>query len=163
MLPCQSTARTIIVVRTFDFTTECFVERSQRVQGLFEKLRGFYLSAFVARQECFVSVIKPCALTRLGFRFRIVNILARKAYPIITAPVTFDCDRLDISFGFSVFMERKQCIYTVDFDTIIFKFVTRLREGHGVILLPRFDFRSTDFTGRQTCFAVFYVLKKCVL
>ena len=32
VLSCQSTARTIIVVRTFDFTTECFVERSQRVE-----------------------------------------------------------------------------------------------------------------------------------
>ena len=85
MMPCQSTARTIVVARTFDFTTQFLAERSQRLQGLFEKLRTYYLSACVACEECFVSIIKPCAFTRLGFRFGSVNSLTRKAYPIVAA------------------------------------------------------------------------------
>ena len=40
-------------------------ERLQRFQGLFEKLR----ESCHACEKCFVSIIKTCALTRLGFEF----------------------------------------------------------------------------------------------
>ena len=118
MKSCQSTGNTIIVARTFDLTRKCFVERSQCFQGLFEKLRGLNLVTFVAGEECFVSIIKTCALTRLGFEFGIVNILARKVYPIVAAPISLDGDRLDITYNVSVFMEREPRAYTIDFDTV---------------------------------------------
>ena len=163
MESCQSTSGTIPIARTFGFPTQHLVERLQRFQGLFEKLRGLNLVTFVTCEKCFVSIIKSCALTRLGFEFGIVNILARKVYPIVAAPITFDSDRLDETFDVAVFVEREPCIYAIDFDTIAFKGVPRLCERHRVVFVARLDFRSTDLTGRESCFAVFLVLKKCVL
>ena len=160
---CQSTGSTVPVTRTFDFTRKSLVQRSQRLQRLFEKLRGVYFSTCVAGEKCFVSIIKSCALTRLGFRLGIVNILARKVYPIVPAPVTFDGDRLDSAFDVPVFVEGKPCIYTVNFDTIFFKHIPGLCERHRGVFMARFDFRSTDFTVRDSRFAVFNILKKSVL
>ncbi len=163
MESCQSTNGTPPVTRTFDFTRKCLVQRSQRLQRLFEKLRGVYLVAYVAGEKCFVSIIKSCALTRLGFGIGILNILARKVYPIVSTPISLDSDCLDVSFDFTVLMEREPRPYTVDFDTILFKGVTRLRERHRVVFVARLDFRSTDFAVRDACFSVFLILKKCVL
>ena len=163
MLPCQSTTRTIPIARTFDFTRKCLVQRTQHLQRLFEKLRRCYFITCVAGEEGFVSVIKPCTLTRHGFAFGILNSIARKAYPIVAAPVAFECDRLESSLNFAVFVEKKPRPYTVDFDTIVFKSVTRLCEGHRVVFLTCFDFRSTDFTFGFACFAVFDIFKKSVL
>ncbi len=151
------------IVRAFDFTRKCLVQSSQRLERLFEKLRRCYLLACVAGEECFVSVVKPCTLTRLGFGIGIVNILTRKVYPIVPAPISLDSDCLNISFDFTVLMEREPRPYTVDFDTIVFKCVPRLRERHRVVFVARLDFWSTDFAVRFTCFSVFLVLKKCVL
>ena len=81
---------------------------------------------YVAGEKCFVSIIKSCALTRLGFGIGIVNILDRKVYPIVSTPISLDSDCLDISFDFTVLMEREPRPYTVDFDTIFFKCIAGL-------------------------------------
>ncbi len=163
MESCQSTSGTIPIARTFGFPTQHLVERLQRFQGLFEKLRGLNLVTFVTCEKCFVSIIKTCALTRLGFEFGIVNILARKVYPIVSAPISLDGDRLDETFYFSVFVQGKPCIYAIDFDAVCFQFIACLRERHRVVFVARLDFRSADLALCLSCFSVFFVVKKCVL
>ena len=160
---CQSTGHTIPIARTFDFARECLIQGAEFLQGLLEKLRGVYLVPFVAGEECLVSIVKPCALTRLGFGFGIVNIFTRKVYPVVAAPVAFDGDRFNEAFEVAVFMERKPRPYAVDLDAVSLKCITCLRERHRVVFVARLDFRSTDFAFRESCFSVFDILKKCVL
>ena len=55
MLPRQSTLGTIPVVRPFLFPTQTLIQRSQRIQRLFQKLRRFYFVPSGTCQKCFQS------------------------------------------------------------------------------------------------------------
>ena len=59
-----------------------------------------------------------------------------------------------------MFPKGKGLFQTRDIDTVAFYFEAYLGERQGVVFVIRLDFRSTDFTFRDTFFPIFYVVKE---
>ena len=114
-------------------------------------LRSFYLSTIGEGEICFQPEVYPNALTRLGQRFGVVNIITTETHPIVTTAITFDSNCFDwVSLYFTVFMEGEPRIKTTDLDTVTFKFIACLGESHRVIFMSGFDMRQTCLAGLET-------------
>ena len=86
--PCDLSDTTPPAVRTFDFTTQCFVERPKFVQGLFQGLAVLYLLTRAKCQVCvFHAEICPNAFTCCRQRSKIF-IGCCKTKPIVPATIT---------------------------------------------------------------------------
>ena len=150
---CELSNTTPPTVRTFGFTRKAFVEGSQLLQGLFERLRVLLL---FTRAKCQVSVfhteICPNALTCCWQRFE-VGIGRCYAKPIVATSITLDCDTTDSSMPLTVFMKRiRHFIKTpltfitlteCEGDTIVSEFVSALFKSDRLKLMARFDMRFT--------------------
>ena len=92
-------------VRTFDFTTQCFVERPKFVQGLFQGLRVLYLLTRVKCQVCvFHAEVCPNAFTCCRQRFKIF-IGRCKTKPIVPATITLYRNLANPPMPLTVFMK----------------------------------------------------------
>ena len=143
--------------RAFDFMRKAFVEGSQFLQGLFQRLRVLFLFTRVQRQiRVFHTEVCPNAFTYCRQRFE-VGVGCCYANPIVTASITFDGNTTHSSMPLVVFMESiwhfiKPPLTLIPFakcerDTILFQRPPRLTGvGNRLKLIFSFDFRSaTEF------------------
>ena len=144
------------VTRTFDFTTDIFIELSELSQGLFQELWRLYLLAIAQGQvSIFHAEVCPNALTccRQSFHVSVVRYYAK---PIVAAVITFDCNTPNASMPLTVFVKCVRYPIKLPFacfripftkgyrDTIVFQRPTRrTRICDRFELMPLFDFRST--------------------
>ena len=141
-------------VRTFNFTRKAFVEGSQFLQGLFQRVRVLF---FLTHAECQVCVfhaeVCPNAFTCCRQRSKI-RVGCDYAEPIVSAIVSLDCDTADTSMPLAVLMESiwyfiKSPLTLLPLtegerDTIIFQRPPGFsRKGDRLELVSLFDVRST--------------------
>ena len=125
--------------RTFDFTRKAFVEGSQFLQGVFQRLRVLF---FLTRAKCQICVLHakvcPNALTCCRQRFKI-RAGCCYANPIVTASITFDGNTTHSSMPLAVFMESIRDFIKLPFAC----FRIPLTEGEGNTIVfqrpPRFS------------------------
>ena len=140
-------------VRTFLFATQCFVERSKFVQGVFQRFWVLFFLTRAQRQICvFHTEVCPDTFTRRWQRFRFYKV-GYDIKPIITAVISFYRDTTDSPFKLTVFMERIRHFVMSPFTVIPFSEIegeailiqspTRLFQCEGFELRFPFDLRST--------------------
>ena len=92
-------------IRTFDFTTQCLIERPKFVQGVFQGLWVLYLFTRAKCQICvFHTEVCSYAFTCSGQRSKIC-IGRCNTKPIVPATITLDCDKTDSSVPLTMLME----------------------------------------------------------
>ena len=146
-------------VRTFNFTRKTFVEGSQFLQRLFQRLWVLFL---LTRAECQVCVfhaeVCPNAFTCCRQTFHI-RVGCDYAEPIVSAVVSLECDTTERAVPLTVFMESIRDFIKLPFacfriplakgqrDTIIFQRPPRVsRKGDRLELVTLLDSRSaTEF------------------
>ena len=141
-------------VRTFLLTTQCFVEATKFLQGLFQRLWVLFLFTCAKGQvRVFHAEVCPNTFTCCRQTFHIC-IVRRDTEPIVTAVVTFYRNMLNTTVPLTVFVKRIRHTIKSPFtflpfaegygNPIIFQVPPRLsRKGNGLELMPLFDFRST--------------------
>ena len=143
-------------VRTFNFTRKAFVEGSQFLQGVFQRLWVLFFLTRAQRQICvFHAKVCPNAFTcgRQTFHVRVGRGYTE---PIVSTSVTFDCDTTDRTVPLAVFMESIWHFIKSPFayfripltegegNTIVFQRPPRVsRKGDRFELISLFEFRST--------------------
>ena len=146
-------------IRTFDFTTQCLIERPKFVQGVFQGLWVLYLFTRAKCQICvFHTEVCSYAFTCSGQRSKIC-IGRCNTKPIVPATITLDCDKTDSSVPLTMLMESIWNFIKLPFacfripftegqrDTIIFQRPPRFSwVSDRLKLVTLFDFRSaTEF------------------
>ena len=151
--PRQRSDSTPPITRTFLFPTECLVECSEFVQGVFQELRRVYFFACVQRQIGIQTKIYPYALTcsRIGFGRGIVS---DDIKPIGANCIAKDLDISDISVPGTVLVKRKPTLLKLkgvrgfvprferDSNTSFFYEVSRLKLGRTVAVFA-FELRQS--------------------
>ena len=140
-------------VRTFLLTTQGFVERPKRVQGVFQRLWVLFLLTRAQRQICvFHTEVCPDTFTRRwqGFRFYKIREYIK---PIITAVIAFYRDTTDIPIKLTVFMERISHfvmppftlfpLSEIESEAILFQRPARLFQCEGLEPMPFLNLGST--------------------
>ena len=158
-------------VRTFNFTRKAFVEGSQLLQRVFQRLRVLF---FLTRAQCQISVfhagfglgidqihslyyiVCPNAFTCCRQRFKIC-VGCDYVNPIVSAGITLDCDTTEFAMPLAVLMESiwyfiKSPLTLIPLaecksNAIIFQRPPRFAwKGDRLELVSLFDFRSaTEF------------------
>ena len=156
--PCEVADSTPPIVRTFDFTRKTFVEFSEFLQGLFQKLWRLYLLTHVQRQKCvFHAKVRPNAFTCCRQHFK-GGRMRCDTQPIVTTGITLDSDISYIARPFTVFEKGKWHAIKLPLtrlripftesqrDTIVFEFpASDTWVGNRFELMPLFDLRSTTY------------------
>ena len=166
--PCELTDSTPPIVRTFDLSTDRFVEFSELVQGVFQKFWRVYLLTCAECQVGLHTEVYPYAFTCSGQHF-FGGIICNDVEPICSDSIPTDLNIADNPFPIAMLMEREVTFIVLvelfrkriphskrDTDTPIFKFIG-IRKLRRAVFFRLFELRGTD---TSASFSLFEKIKK---